>query len=173
MFWRLNVRFYLPVFPGDVPLRYRPGICPRSWEEGLLLYSSQPVSAMSGGFPLSGIRMVGGAYFIPYFYCPRHCRHSAADVMSASVRYPTAVSLLPVAPEISGVLFLLMLVGLLEAAPVVYYYGPERLRPFIDDTSEIPIGRWWDLCVKVVLALLAVLVAHRIQKSESYAEGGR
>jgi NSS family neurotransmitter:Na+ symporter len=46
---------------------------------------------------------------------------------------------------------LLVIVGLLEAVAVGYFYGPEILRKFLGDQSEIVVGRWWNYSIKIIV----------------------
>jgi len=47
-------------------------------------------------------------------------------------------------------------IGLLECLIVGYLYGSGKIREHVNSTSEIKIGIWWDLCVKVITPVILV-----------------
>jgi NSS family neurotransmitter:Na+ symporter len=47
--------------------------------------------------------------------------------------------------------FLLILVGLSEAVLIGYVYGPAKMRAFVNRFSDWKIGRWWDICIWIVM----------------------
>lgn len=59
----------------------------------------------------------------------------------------------------------LILVGILESVAVGWVYGPEKLREFINKSSKLKIGRWWDYLIKFVIPplLIALLIVQLVQ----------
>lgn len=53
---------------------------------------------------------------------------------------------------------LLVIVGLLEAVAVGYFYGPEILRKFLGDNSEIVVGRWWNYSIKIIVPVMLFFI---------------
>ena len=54
--------------------------------------------------------------------------------------------------------FGLMLVCLGESIFIGWYYGSGKMRTYVNQLSEVRIGGWWDICVKFVLPLVAVVL---------------
>ncbi|MFC1475694.1 sodium-dependent transporter [Candidatus Zixiibacteriota bacterium] len=54
--------------------------------------------------------------------------------------------------------FGLMLVGLGEAILIGWYYGAKKIRTYANGISEMKVGRWWDICVKFILPVVAVVL---------------
>ena len=52
----------------------------------------------------------------------------------------------------------LVFVGLLEVIAIGWMYGAEKLRSYINDVSEIRIGRWWSFLITVVIPLLLIVL---------------
>lgn len=54
----------------------------------------------------------------------------------------------------------LVIVGLLEVWAIGWLYGAENLRKYINDVSDIKIGKWWNILIKFVIpvCLLALLI---------------
>ncbi|MBA7485174.1 hypothetical protein ES707_20709 [subsurface metagenome] len=50
----------------------------------------------------------------------------------------------------------LVAVGLLEVIVVGWLYGAEKLRSYINEVSEIKIGRWWSVLISVVIPILLI-----------------
>ncbi len=50
----------------------------------------------------------------------------------------------------------LVLVGLLECVAVAYFFKVEKVREWINETSEIQIQVWWDMFIKVITPLILV-----------------
>jgi len=50
----------------------------------------------------------------------------------------------------------LVVVGLLQCLLVGYFFNIHRIRDFADDVSEVKLGGWWELCVKVITPLVLV-----------------
>jgi NSS family neurotransmitter:Na+ symporter len=48
----------------------------------------------------------------------------------------------------------LVFVGLLETVAIGWVYGAEKLRSYINDVSEVRIGRWWTYLIKYVIPVL-------------------
>lgn len=48
----------------------------------------------------------------------------------------------------------LAIVGLLECVLVGYVYGAEKIRNHVNRTSDIKIGVWWDICIKVITPVI-------------------
>ncbi|QSZ67781.1 sodium-dependent transporter [Methanofollis aquaemaris] len=49
--------------------------------------------------------------------------------------------------------FLVLMVGLAEAVVIGYGYGAPKLREFVNKYSDWKVGRWWDVCIWVVIPL--------------------
>jgi len=54
--------------------------------------------------------------------------------------------------------FGLMLVCLGEAIFIGWYYGSGKVRKYVNALSEVKVGGWWELCVKFVLPVVAVVL---------------
>ncbi len=52
----------------------------------------------------------------------------------------------------------LVFVGLLEAIAVGWIYGAEKLRAYINDVSDIRIGKWWSFLIKFIIPALLILL---------------
>lgn len=48
----------------------------------------------------------------------------------------------------------LTLVGLLECIVIGYIYKAHKMREYVNEVSEFKIGRWWDICIKVVTPIV-------------------
>lgn len=66
--------------------------------------------------------------------------------------------------------FGLVLIGLAECIIFGYFLGTEKIREHINEVSDIKIGRWWDLLIKIVvpMALLSIIAFSII---EIFSEG--
>jgi len=55
----------------------------------------------------------------------------------------------------------LVTVGLLESIAVGWLYGAEKLRSYINEVSDIKIGRWWNMLIKYIIpvSLFLLLIA--------------
>jgi NSS family neurotransmitter:Na+ symporter len=61
----------------------------------------------------------------------------------------------------------LAFVGLMECLAIGYFFRTGRLRAFINSVSEIHLGGWWELCIRLVTPLvLIVLLGHQILTRE-------
>lgn len=49
--------------------------------------------------------------------------------------------------------FLIIMVGFAEALAIGYVYGAPKLREFVNQFSDWKAGRWWDICIWVVVPL--------------------
>jgi NSS family neurotransmitter:Na+ symporter len=49
--------------------------------------------------------------------------------------------------------FLILFIGLCEAVVIGYIYGAPKMRDFVNRFSDWKVGRWWDLCIWIVLPL--------------------
>jgi len=49
--------------------------------------------------------------------------------------------------------FLILFIGLCEAIVIGYIYGAPKMRAFVNKFSDWKVGRWWDLCIWVVVPL--------------------
>lgn len=69
--------------------------------------------------------------------------------------------------------FLLVVVGLLEAVAIGYFYDLSILRKFINERSEINTGRWWDICIKVIVpGFLSVILITGLSERLGSPYGG-
>nr|MBC8372287.1 hypothetical protein [Planctomycetota bacterium] len=67
----------------------------------------------------------------------------------------------------------LAFVGLMECLAVGYFFRTARLREYINSVSEIHLGGWWELCIRLVTPLvLTALLGHQILTKELVGEGG-
>jgi NSS family neurotransmitter:Na+ symporter len=66
----------------------------------------------------------------------------------------------------------LAIVGILECVLVGYVYGADKIREHVNRTSDIKIGIWWDLCIKVVtpIILLWMILAKLFNVSGLFAK---
>ncbi len=61
----------------------------------------------------------------------------------------------------------LAFVGLMECLAIGYFFRTARLREYINSVSEIHLGGWWELCIRLVTPLaLTVLLGHQILTKE-------
>lgn len=49
--------------------------------------------------------------------------------------------------------FLILLVGLGEAIVIGYLYGAPKMRAFVNKFSDWKIGRWWDVCIRLIIPI--------------------
>ncbi len=65
--------------------------------------------------------------------------------------------------------FGLMLVCIGEAVFIGWYYGAEKIRTYANGISELKVGGWWNVCVKFVLPVVAVvlLIAEVLDRIEA------
>ncbi len=54
--------------------------------------------------------------------------------------------------------FGLMLVCLGEALIIGWYFGARRMRDYVNNLSEVRVGGWWDICVKIILPAVAIVL---------------
>jgi len=67
----------------------------------------------------------------------------------------------------------LAFVGLMECLAVGYFFRTARLREYINAVSEIHLGGWWELCIRLVTpVVLTVLLTGQILEKELTAEAG-
>jgi len=67
----------------------------------------------------------------------------------------------------------LALVGLMECLAIGYFFRTERLREYINSVSEIHLGGWWELCIRLVTPLvLTALLTGQVLEKELTAEAG-
>lgn len=61
--------------------------------------------------------------------------------------------------------FGLVVVGLLTCIVVGHIYGIEKVRDYINSTSEVKIGRWFDFCIKYLtpVVLIVILISSLIE----------
>ncbi len=52
----------------------------------------------------------------------------------------------------------LVLVGLLECVLVGYFFPTRKLRAFVNRVSDIRLGHWWELCIRVVTPIILVYI---------------
>ena len=55
--------------------------------------------------------------------------------------------------------FALVFIGFLECILFGYFLGAEKMRKHINKTSEIFIGRWWNLLIRIVAPIILPLIA--------------
>jgi len=61
----------------------------------------------------------------------------------------------------------LAFVGLMECLAIGYFFRTARLREYINSVSEIHLGGWWELCIRLVTPLiLTALLGHQILTKE-------
>jgi len=66
----------------------------------------------------------------------------------------------------------LVFIGLLEAIAVGWIYGAEKLRAYINDVSEIRIGKWWTYLVKYIIPILLTgLLIHSLREDIMHPYG--
>jgi len=67
----------------------------------------------------------------------------------------------------------LAFVGLMECLAIGYFFRTARLREYINSVSEIHLGGWWELCIRLVTPLaLTALLGHQILTKELVGEAG-
>jgi NSS family neurotransmitter:Na+ symporter len=54
--------------------------------------------------------------------------------------------------------FGLTLVGLLEAVLIGYIYGTSKIRREVNSVSEVRVGLWWDISVKIITPIVLVII---------------
>ena len=52
----------------------------------------------------------------------------------------------------------LVAVGLLEAVAVGWLYGADKLRKYINEVSDIKIGKWWSFLIKYIIPLFLIIL---------------
>lgn len=69
--------------------------------------------------------------------------------------------------------FGLVLVGLLTCLVVGWGYGADKIRGFINETSEIKVGVWFDICIKFItpIILIVLLTLNLIDRFKEPYEG--
>ena len=62
----------------------------------------------------------------------------------------------------------LVFVGLMECLVVGYFFRTARLEHYINEVSEIHLGGWWKLCIRLIvpLTLVVILAAALLEKIE-------
>lgn len=55
----------------------------------------------------------------------------------------------------------LVLMGCLQSIAVGWFYGPEKLRAYINEVSEIQIGRGWDFIIKYLIPVCLIWILLR------------
>ncbi len=60
----------------------------------------------------------------------------------------------------------LVFVGLLEAVAVGWIYGAEKLRSYINEVSDIKIGRWWSFLIKYLVPVLLMVLLYTSLKRD-------
>jgi len=69
--------------------------------------------------------------------------------------------------------YALVLVGLLETLAISWMYGADKLRNYINEVSEIKIGKWWSVVIKYVIPVfLGVLFATTLYRDIKVPYGG-
>jgi len=67
----------------------------------------------------------------------------------------------------------LVIAGLLEIGAVVFFYGTDKLRSYINEVSEIKIGRWWNVFIKYLIPVcLIILLATGLYRDIKTPYGG-
>ncbi|MBU1992419.1 MAG: sodium-dependent transporter [Patescibacteria group bacterium] len=59
--------------------------------------------------------------------------------------------------------YIIVVVGLLQCIAVGYYYGAEKFRDYVNDVSDVKVGKWWTFCVKYLTP--AILIYSIIQSA--------
>ena len=52
----------------------------------------------------------------------------------------------------------LVVVGLLETVAIGWLYGADKLRRYINEVSDIKVGRWWNFLIKYVIPICLVIL---------------
>lgn len=52
----------------------------------------------------------------------------------------------------------LVIAGLLEVSAVAYFYGTDKLRNYINEVSDIKIGRWWNIAINFVIPVFLIIL---------------
>ena len=61
----------------------------------------------------------------------------------------------------------LALVGLMECLAIGYFFRTARFREYVNSVSEVHLGGWWELCIRLITPLvLTVLLGHQILTRE-------
>jgi len=69
--------------------------------------------------------------------------------------------------------FGLTLVGILEAIAIGWIFGARKFREYVNDVSEVKIGSWWDICVKIITpVVLGVSFIMAIVREITHGYGG-
>ncbi|HUS45687.1 MAG TPA: sodium-dependent transporter [Phycisphaerae bacterium] len=67
----------------------------------------------------------------------------------------------------------LAFVGLVECLAIGYFFRTARLREYVNTVSEIHLGGWWELCIRLVTPVaLTGLLGYQILTQELTGEGG-
>ncbi len=69
--------------------------------------------------------------------------------------------------------FVITLVGLIECIVIGYVSKPSEWRKYINEVSEIKIGVWWDICIKIITpVILGVLFILQVINTIKNGYGG-
>ncbi|WOF16425.1 hypothetical protein F1737_06765 [Methanoplanus sp. FWC-SCC4] len=69
--------------------------------------------------------------------------------------------------------YLVIIVGLLEALAIGYVYGADKLREYFNQTTDLKVGKWWDIMIKYITpAILGLLPIYYIYDGIVHPYGG-
>ena len=55
--------------------------------------------------------------------------------------------------------FALVFIGLSECLVFAYIFGGERIRTYVNTSSEIRVGRWWTMMLKLIAPAILISLA--------------
>ena len=55
--------------------------------------------------------------------------------------------------------FALIFIGLFECIVFAYIFGGEKIRKYVNEISEIKVGKWWSLMLKLVSPIILIMLA--------------
>jgi neurotransmitter:Na+ symporter, NSS family len=55
----------------------------------------------------------------------------------------------------------LVIIGLLQVIAVGWIYGATKLRTYINEVSDIRIGKWWDISIKYIIPILLIVLLYK------------
>jgi NSS family neurotransmitter:Na+ symporter len=58
--------------------------------------------------------------------------------------------------------FGLTLFGLFECIAIGWLFGAKKMRRYINSTSQISIGRWWDICIQFITPAVLLIIIIRV-----------
>ena len=55
----------------------------------------------------------------------------------------------------------LIIVGILETVAIGWFYGADKMREWANTYSDIRVGIWWDICIKVITPAVLLYIVYK------------